>query len=156
MNNLHRPERHLKKKVFHEYHDNTRMVKGTAQKELVPAKVNLKNKTLLKRYVAYLRSQDIHTQRVHAFSISGVICFFIAVLWLHFVYGWWGTSASTYDPTIPYEEKVLTESPTSTPNNSFRTLFQNTLTQLKNIRLNQNDTASDTQTFDRASSTGDK
>lgn len=145
MNNLHRPDKHLKKKVFHEYHD--------SQRESMI--VDLKDKTLLRRYVAYLRAQDVHTQRVHAFSIAGLITCVVAILWLHFVYGLWNLNTEVYDPSMTYEEKVLTEDASSTPSSSYSSLFKSTLDRLKSINFNMKDAASHTQTFDRASSTGD-
>jgi hypothetical protein len=67
-------------------------------------------KSLFEKYVRHLRKQPTHAKRVHAFSISAFITFIVAVIYLHFAYGFWNGSFGepVYSSDIPYQETVLT------------------------------------------------
>lgn len=140
MENPHQPEKHHKKKSFHEYHE--------SHKEHVP--VDLKNKPLLRRYLSYLRTQDDHTQRVHAFTISGGVTAIVILLWLHFAYGFFPFGTEVYDPSMVYEEKVMQSAALSTEKeNPFRSFFEEAKSRFKSVTFNPSEVFSDTETYER-------
>lgn len=162
MNNPHKPFRH-KKNLY----ESQRVF---SHQENVQGKRLERNKydasvvetSYLIRYIQYLKSQDIHTQRIHAFTISGIVTFFVAIFWLHTYYGMWSfADTAVYDATASYEEKMLV-SPQDTPVNlqdaqspwqDFSSFFTEARDRLRAIDIHPDSFFSSTTTFERGTST---
>lgn len=124
------------------------------QSAVAPAEFRKKNTSpsLFSKYLAYLRTQDVHTQRIHAFSISGIITFGILLTVLQFRYDIFSLHTSdVYDNSITYEEKVIKpKEPTSTTTaQSFSLFYQELVSRIQNLQTSTNKVFSSTQTFEQ-------
>ena len=83
------------------------------------------------KYLKRLRAQPKEAQRIHAFSISGIITMIIAVLWLHFHYGFW--TGGAYIKEEKYETQVLTDYDGKTPTLVLRDFFTDAKNEISRI-----------------------
>jgi hypothetical protein len=113
--------------------------------------------TILGKYIRHLRKQSVHNQRVHAFSISGVITVIITVLWLHFHYGFWSPVDDTvYEEAQAYEVRPLTkvdgtttEAQLNSPSEVFTNFFTEVKRRIDEISFDFSSVISDKETFER-------
>ena len=112
-------------------------------------------------YLKHLRKQPEHAQRVHAFSISGLITVIFVFLWLHFHYGFWSyASEEVYSQDQNYEVRdlsnigssssnVIGEEGIASPKEVFKNFFEDIRDRINNIPTSFSGVISDTKTFER-------
>ncbi len=105
-----------------------------------------------------MRRQSTYHQRVHAFSISGVITVIVAVLWLHFHYGFWSSPENdVYVEGQSYEVRDLSNGTTSTsteggfpsPKETLSRFFNDAKTRMDSIPKSFSDSISETKIYQR-------
>lgn len=104
---------------------------------------------ILGSYIRHLRRQSVHNQRIHAFSISGVITIIITVLWLHFYYGFWSSvDQEVYVDNQSYEVRELTDG-SSSPTKVLGNFFDEAKRRMNEVSFDFSSIISDKETFER-------
>lgn len=118
-------------------------------------------KKFFRTYLKHLRSQPERAQRIHAFSISGLLTVILVVLWLHFHYGFWSYgSEEVYSQSESYEVRdlsnggIVTGSTTgeegmASPKEVLKNFFIDIRERINSVPLNFSGVISDTKTFER-------
>lgn len=97
--------------------------------------MNVKNKkTPFERYREYILSSSLHTKHFHAFVFAGSITALLAVLMLHFEYGFW---RETYVQNETVLKKKI-EQETLPPNEMFSRFFQEVKEKAEGVSLGKN------------------
>lgn len=110
---------------------------------------------IIGNYIRHLRKQTTYNQRVHAFSIAGVITVILATLWLHFHYGFWSFgSEEVYSTDQSYEIRDLSAPASTTqekenPQSVFTNFFEEIRQRINSVPTNFSSVISDTKTFQR-------
>ena len=109
-------------------------------------------------YIRHLRKQSAHNQRIHAFSISGLVTIILTMFWLHFHYGFWSSgNQDVYSQNQTYEVRELSGSGGSSTENDalanpitvLKDFFKNAKERIDNVPLDFSSVISGTKTFER-------
>ena len=114
-------------------------------------------KKVINAYLRHIRKQPEYDQRVHAFSISGLLTVIILVLWLHFHYGFWSYGGEeVYSKDQSYEIRdlskdgnVMGEDGVAKPKEVFKNFFEDIRERVNSVPFSFSGIISDTKTFER-------